>query len=119
MDIAQRHLALDERDIAAIRSVTSVNEENRGLRSGVASRVAMDARADRGSTGTTELIDNLMFAHQLEGELTCSLIEQFYTEPKVESLSERGSAPNEEGPDRFVQPDAICIAAGIQGHRPW
>ena len=33
--IAQsRPLALAERDIAAIRSITRVNEENRGLRSG-------------------------------------------------------------------------------------
>lgn len=87
MDIAQGHLALAERDIAAIRSVTSVNEENRGLRSGATSRVAMDARADRGSTGTAELFDNLMFAHQLEGELTLSLIEQYYTEPKVFSVT--------------------------------
>jgi hypothetical protein len=86
-DIANGHVMMADKSIAAVRSVGGVNEENRGLQSSATSRVAMDAKADRGSIQTAELIDNLFFAHQLEGELTVSLIEQYYTERKVFSIT--------------------------------
>ena len=86
-DMAAGHLAVADRNIAAIRSTGGVNEENRGLQSNATSRVAMDAKADRGSVQTAELFDNLLFAHQLEGELKLSLIEQYYTEKKVFSVT--------------------------------
>lgn len=86
-DMASGHLAMADRNIAAIRSTGGVNEENRGLQSSATSRVAMDAKADRGSVQTAELFDNLLFAHQLEGEIKLALIEQYYTERKVFSVT--------------------------------
>lgn len=87
IDLAQGHVMLAEIDRQTIRGTSSVNEENRGLKSSATSRVAMDAKADRGSVGTAEVFDNLLFAHQLEGELCLSLIEQFYTEEKTFSVT--------------------------------
>ncbi len=78
---AQAHLMLAERDISHIRQMSNVNEENLGLRGQATSRVAMDAKAERGSTGTTELFDNLSLARQIEGELTLSTAEQFMVQP--------------------------------------
>ena len=86
-DIAQGHLALADRDSAAIRSVSGVTMEQRGQSSNGQSGKAILAKQDQGQMVTAELFDNLLLAHQLEGELTLSLIEQFYTEEKTFSVT--------------------------------
>lgn len=86
-DLAMGHMAVAESDKTAIRSVSGVTQENRGQSSGSASGKAIIAKQDQGQMVTAELFDNLLFAHQLEGELTLSLIEQFYTEEKTFSVT--------------------------------
>jgi hypothetical protein len=86
-DLASGHLAMAERDQAAIRSVSGVTMENRGVSASSQSGKAIIAKQDQGSMVTAEVFDNLLFAHQLEGELTLALIEQFYREPKVFSVT--------------------------------
>jgi hypothetical protein len=89
---AKEQLMLAEADKQTIRAMSSVNEENRGLRSAATSRVAMDAKAERGSVGTAELFDNLLLARQMEGEITLSLAEQYVKQPiTVRVAGESGS----------------------------
>jgi hypothetical protein len=86
-DIAQGHLALADRDSAAIRSVSGVTMEQRGQSGSSASGKAILAKQDQGQMVTAELFDNTLLAHQLEGELVLSLVEQFYTEEKTFSVT--------------------------------
>jgi len=89
---AQKQLMLAEQDRLALRAMSSVNEENRGLQSSATSRVAMDAKAERGSVGTAELFDNALLARQLEGEIVLSLAEQFIVQPMtIRVAGEQGS----------------------------
>lgn len=86
-DIAQGHLALADRDSQAIRSVSGVTMEQRGQSASGASGKAILAKQDQGQMVTAELFDNTLLAHQLEGELVLSLVEQFYTEEKTFSVT--------------------------------
>lgn len=80
---AQKQLALAERDINSIRQMSGVTGENRGLDTTATSGKAVLAKADQGSLLTAELFDNLLFARQLEGELTLSMAEQFMVTPRT------------------------------------
>ena len=86
-DIAQGHLALAERDSMTIRSASGVTMENRGAGPNSQSGKAIIAKQDQGAMVTAEIFDNMLFAHQLEGEITVSLIEQFYNEEKTFSVT--------------------------------
>jgi hypothetical protein len=78
---AREQILLAEADRAQLRAMSGVNEENRGLHSAATSRVAMDAKAERGSVQTAALFDELLLARQQEGELALSLCEQFVRAP--------------------------------------
>lgn len=86
-EVAQSSVALMERQVGFLRGTMGVNEELRGMQGSATSRVAMDAKAERGGVITAELFDNVMLAHQCEGELVLSLVEQFYTENMVFSVT--------------------------------
>lgn len=78
---ASFHLQLAQQDIMAIRQMSGVTGENRGLDTNSISGKAVLAKQEQGSLLTMELFDNLLFARQIEGELTLSLAEQFITQP--------------------------------------
>lgn len=87
MDLAQGHLALAERDQMAIRASSGVTSENRGMSANGQSGKAIIAKQDQGSMVTAEVFDNLMLAHQIEGELKVSLTEQYVTDEKTFSVT--------------------------------
>jgi len=70
-----------------IRQIVGVNSENLGRQTNAISGAAIQARQSQGSIATTEPFDNLRMATQWSGEKQLSLIEQFYSEPKVIRLS--------------------------------
>lgn len=78
---ARFQLELGARDIQALRQMSGVSGENRGLDTNSQSGRAVLAKQDQGSLLTTELFDNLLFARQMEGEMVLSLAEQFLTQP--------------------------------------
>lgn len=80
---AQKQLALAERDINTIRQMSGVTGENRGLDTNATSGKAVLAKAEQGGLLTAELFDNLLFARQLEGEMTLSAAEQFMIAPRT------------------------------------
>ncbi len=105
---AQLKMALFNRD--SIRAMSNVNEENRGLSSQATSRVAMDAKAERGSVGTAELFDESLRARQAEGEMVLSLIEQFMTGPiTIRNSAEQGGGRFERTKLNQPQPDGTIL----------
>jgi hypothetical protein len=86
-DVAQGHLQLAEADRLIIRNSTGISSENLARDTNITAGVALEKKAEQGSQLTAEIFDNLLFARQLEGELSVSLIEQFYNEPKVFSIN--------------------------------
>jgi hypothetical protein len=81
--LAKEHVALMIQDIQFLESTSGVTEENRGEVTNASSGRAINLRQTQGSVVTADLFDNLRFAIQLHGEKKLSLIEQYYTEPKV------------------------------------
>lgn len=89
--LANEHLILMDKDAAYIRE--GITEENLGRQTNATSKVAIQARQEQGSIGTTEPFDNHRYAMQQLGEIELSLIEQFYGEAKViRVLGGRGQA---------------------------
>lgn len=86
-DVAQGHLQLAQIDQSIIRNASGISSENLGRDSNVTAGIALKQKAEQGSQLTAELFDNQLFSRQLEGELTLSLIEQYYNEPKVISIA--------------------------------
>jgi hypothetical protein len=107
---AQQQLILAEQDRATLRAISGVNEENRGLRSAATSRVAMDAKAERGSVATAELFDNMLLGRQMEGEITLSLAEQFIVQPMtIRNAGEQGSSKFERTKINEPQADGTYL----------
>ncbi len=91
--LAEEHLNLMDRDANHIRNVAGVTAENLGRQTSADSGKAILARQEQGGVVTAEIFDNLRYAVQLEGEISLSMVEQFYTQEKViRVLGERGAA---------------------------
>lgn len=101
-DVAQGHLQLAQADQAIIRNASGISSENMGRDTNITAGIALKQKAEQGGQLTAELFDNLLFARQLEGELTLSLIEQYYTEPKIFSVT---GERNKRDYARINQPD--------------
>jgi hypothetical protein len=78
---ARAQLEFANRDIGAIRQMSGVSGEQRGLDTNSISGKAVLAKQEQGGLLTMELFDNLLFARQLEGEITLSVAEQYITGP--------------------------------------
>ena len=91
--LANEHIQLMDRDAEYMRQISSVNAENRGMKTNAVSGKAIEARQEQGSVASTQLFDNHRYALQQLGELQLSMIEQFYTEAKVIRITgNRGNA---------------------------
>ena len=86
-DVAESHVRLMDTDTAIIRNAAGVTNENLGRDTGATSGIAVQKKSEQGSVLTAEIFDNLLMARQLEGEITLSLIEQYYNQPKVFSIT--------------------------------
>jgi len=90
--LAKEHVALMIQDMQFLEGASGVTEENRGEVTNATSGTAIGLRQTQGSVVTADLFDNLRFAIQLHGEKKLSLIEQYYSEPKVIRITnDRGS----------------------------
>lgn len=84
---ANFQLMLAQNDRESIRSASGVSMEQRGGQGNVIAAKGIIAKHEQGALLTAEPFDNLLLAHQMEGELSTSLIEQFYTEEKTFSIT--------------------------------
>lgn len=78
---ARAQMEFANRDIGAIRQMSGVSGEQRGLDTNSVSGKAVLAKQEQGGLLTMELFDNLLFARQMEGEIVLSVAEQFITGP--------------------------------------
>lgn len=92
-DLAPAHLELASRSIQMIQQVGGVTDELLGRATNAVSGVAIQARQEQGSVGTSKLFDNLRLAFQQHGEKELSLIEQFMTEEKQFRITNSRGAP--------------------------
>ena len=77
------NLEMMDRNIAAIRNVGGVTDENLGRGPGSQSGIAIERKQDQGSLTTSELFDNRLLATKIAGQLRLSHIEQFWTQAKA------------------------------------
>ncbi len=122
---ANFHFQLAQQDIMAIRQMSGVTGESRGLDTNATSGKAVLAKQDQGSLLTMELFDNLLFARQIEGELTLSLAEQFITQPMTIRTPQDGSKYDYTGINQ-PQPDGSYLnditkrkASFVVGEQAW
>lgn len=80
--LADAHLNLMQLGIQMIQQVGGVTDELLARKSNAISGVAIERRQSQGSLVVSDFFDNLLFADQIFGEISLSLIEQFMTEPK-------------------------------------
>ena len=122
---AQFQLNLAQYDQAAIRQMSGVTGESRGLDTNATSGRAVLAKQEQGSLITMELFDNLMFARQMEGELSLSMAEQFLTQPMTVRVSgdagkQEYSRINEPQPDGSYRNDITLRQAHFTvGEQAW
>lgn len=122
---ANAQLAIAELNRQSIRGVSGVSMEQRGANSNVIAAKGIIAKQEQGSLLTAEPFDNMLLGHQLEGEITISLIEQFYTEEKTFSVTgERFKLDyitiNQRTPDGRVLNDVTQFKANfVIGDAPW
>lgn len=79
VQLATAHIQFAEQDSASIRQVSGVTGENQGMQTNATSGIAIQARQEQGGVITTAVFDNHSLAHQQEGEICLSLVEQFLT----------------------------------------
>lgn len=123
---ANFHLQLAQQDIMAIRQMSGVTGENRGLDTNSVSGKAVLAKQDQGSLLTMELFDHLLFARQIEGELTLSLAEQFITQPMTIRTPQDGSKFEFTGINQYNEATGEYLnditkrkAAFVVGEQAW
>jgi hypothetical protein len=122
---AAAQLQLAEANRQSIRLLVPM--ETRGAQSNVVAAKGIIAKQEAASTITAEIFDSQFEAHQIEGELTLSLIEQFYTEEKTFSVTgERFkldyftiNAPDPANPGRKLNDVTRCRAQFVIGEQPW
>jgi hypothetical protein len=117
--LAEEHVMLMQQDREFIESTGGVTDEMMGRESNAQSGKAILARQDQGHAVTAELFDNLRMAIQIVGEITLSLIEQYYAERKVVRIvGDRGQAQyvtiNEPQPDGSILNDITARQADFQ-----
>ena len=117
--LAEEHVMLMNDDRRYIESTGGVTDEMMGRETNAQSGKAILARQDQGHAVTAELFDNLRMAVQLTGEIMLSLVEQYYTEPKVvRILGDRGNPQymtlNEESEDGAILNDITARQADFQ-----
>lgn len=120
----QEQLMLAEQDKVAMRSMSGVNADSRGMNSNVTSGKAVLAKQDQGSLLTAELFDNLLFARKLEGDITLSVAEQAVRAPRA--FREAGGNPREITKINVPQPDGSYLnditkrrARFVVGEQAW
>ena len=87
VQLSDAHVQMGLQDSDFIRQISGVTGENLGLETNATSGRAIQSRQEQGTTVTATLFDNLKLAQQMAGELTLSLVEQYYDEPRIVRLT--------------------------------
>lgn len=124
--LVEADLLLAQHNIQSIRQGSGVSNEARGLNDKARSGKAVIAEHEQGSLVTTAPFDNMHLARQLEGEIVLSLIEQYYTEPKIFAVAgeskrndyERINAPDPQTGE-VLNDITKRTADFVIGDQPW
>ena len=122
---AQAQLAIAEQDRQSMRMLVPM--ETRGSQSNVVAAKGIIAKQEASCMLTAEPFDNMLEAHQREGEINLSLIEQFYTDEKTFSVTGDRfkldyftiNEPDPANPGRKLNDVTKCKAQFVIGEAPW
>lgn len=92
-ELGAAHLEIMSQSIGMIQAASGVTDEQMGKTTNAKSGIAIQARQDQGSKSTSKLFDNLRFAFQVDGEITLSLCEQYFTEQKQFRITNQRGTP--------------------------
>lgn len=105
--LAEEQVKLAGLDVQFMESGSGVTDENLGKETNAQSGKAVLARQNQGSVVTAQPFDNLRLAFKQSGKIRLSLIEQYFTEPKIVRI---------EGPrGKQGKPDFIEINQPVMG----
>jgi len=130
---AQAHLEIVDRLKTSMQQESGVTAENLGAHTAAQSGKAIGLKQDQGSLLTAELFDNILLAHQMEGEITLSVAEQYIVQPMVASVKgERKQLDsveiNKPNPDwqpgmpedqKYINDITLRQAQFVVGEQPW
>jgi hypothetical protein len=85
--LAEADMRLADYNTQSIRQSSGVGGQQRGLETNVVAAKGILAMQEQGGLLTAEPFDNCRLARQLEGEISLSLIEQYYDQPKTFSVA--------------------------------
>lgn len=83
VQLADAHLDMMDRDGAHMEAASGVTNELMAIQTQAVSGVAIQKRQQQGQLTTTEPFEMFRLAQQMSGEITLSMIEQFYSEEKT------------------------------------
>lgn len=95
--MAQGHLDLMDRDALHMEASSGVTNELVAMQTQAVSGRAIEKRQQQGQLTTTEPFENYRLAIQFSGEITLSMIEQYYTEHRIVRIT------GAQGRDEFVE----------------
>lgn len=94
--LSREHVMLEERDKAYIHSTSGVTAENLGQETNATSGKAIQSRQTQGTVVTGPIFSNLRQAYKWQGEVTLSLVEQFYNDEREFRIT------GDDGENEFV-----------------
>lgn len=80
--LAAEHVHLEDRDKNYIHSTSGVTAENLGQETNATSGKAIQSRQTQGTVVTGPIFTNLRQAYKWQGQITLSLVEQFYNDER-------------------------------------
>lgn len=95
--LADGHVVLEDRDKNYIHSTSGVTAENLGQETNATSGKAIQSRQNQGTVVTGPIFTNLRQAYKWQGQVTLSLMEQFYNDEREFRIT------GDDGEHEFVQ----------------
>ena len=96
-ELAPAQLRMAEMDRQHIEHVSGVTNEQRGMETNAIAYKAINARQQQGTVSTAPIFDRYREAFELQGRIVLSLIEQYYTMPRIVRIT------GMRGADRFLK----------------
>jgi len=94
--LANEHIVLEDRDKNYIHSTSGVTAENLGHETNAVSGKAIQSRQTQGTVVTGPIFSNLRQAYKWQGQISLSLVEQFYNDEREFRIT------GEDGEHEFV-----------------
>lgn len=97
-NLSQGQIAMQQQSEQEIQEISGVNDESLGKRSLSRTGAALQMQVEQSATNLAELFENIKQASLRLGQLTASMIQQYWTDEKVLRVTDKRS-----GVEKFVE----------------